>query len=121
MPPVKLKEPIYYSDVDDTIVSWEPDYLYAPGKMEFTDPNDNTPYWLTPMFAQIQRIKDMKKAGYTVVIWSQGGADWCEHVIQQLGLSQYVDAYLAKASLGWYCDDLPVTEWMPESVRIKPK
>jgi len=56
----------------------------------------------------IQEIKVAKARGQTVIVWSQGGANWARDVVESAGLGEYVDCCLAKPS--WYFDDKPYQE-----------
>lgn len=85
---------VYACDVDDTIVMWsKPDghdgdlvTIRTNGFEEQCIPNTYV----------IEHIKKMKRRHYTVVIWSAGGSEWAESVVNSLGLDEYVDLIMPK-------------------------
>lgn len=113
---IKLREPIVYCDVDDTLVSWEHFREKREGDVEFTDPEDGQPVYLRPNFKHIEQLKSHKMRGHTVVVWSQGGMLWAEEIVRKLGLEKLVDAVASKPN--WFIDDLPAKEFMEEHKRI---
>ena len=97
---------LVYFDVDDTLVIW--------GK---NDPDNSMTFIchgcvesLVPNTEIIMELKKAKKEGSTVVVWSQGGADWVEEVVITLKLEQYVDLIISKPDA--YFDDLPAARFM---------
>lgn len=112
---IVLKEPLVCFDVDDTLVSWECYGQVKSGMLEFVDPEDGQSLWLETIPENIEAMKAHKLRGHTVVVWSAGGAMWAKEVTHKLGLSKYVDAYMSKPN--WYYDDLPSSEFLPETNR----
>lgn len=114
-----LKEPLVCFDIDDTLVSWscydKNNWANNVQLMEFIDPDNNQSHWLEIITEHIEAVKSHKLRGHTIVFWSAGGAEWAKEVASKLGLSKYVDAYMAKPS--WYYDDIPSSSFMPESNR----
>lgn len=109
-----FKEPLICMDVDDTLVSWsqyESEDASA-GAVKFFNPRDNKYIWLNVIQEHIDAIKAHKLRGHTVIIWSAGGVEWAQVVVDTLGLTPYVDACMAKPN--WYYDDVPSSEFMPE-------
>ncbi len=109
---IKLKEPIAYFDVDDTLVSWDHYGKQLPGMVEFEDPFTNGSIFLEVIIEHVEAMKKHKLRGHTIVVWSAGGADWAEEVVRKLGLTSMVDAVASKPD--WYYDDIPSSEFMPE-------
>lgn len=93
-----------YFDVDDTLLMWNipegtPEnelvgVSYVPEFIEYGLPNKHN----------IDLLKKMKRRGHSVVVWSAGGSDWAEAVVQALRLEKYVDAVMPKPD--YYIDDL---------------
>lgn len=110
MEKIVLREPLVCFDVDDTLVSWDCYGQLKPGMLEFE--HKGQPLWLEVITENVEAIKSHKLRGHTVVVWSAGGALWAKEVISKLGMSSYVDAYMAKPN--WYYDDLPSSEFLPE-------
>jgi phosphoglycolate phosphatase-like HAD superfamily hydrolase len=87
---------VFACDIDDTIVMWDVPYDYdgptvkikTNGFIEICIPNEYV----------IEHIKKLKKRNYSIVIWSAGGSDWGESVINSLGLDKYVDVIMPKIS-----------------------
>lgn len=111
-----IKGPVVYCDVDDTLVRW--DYHFGepkPGALEFVDPVDGKHLYLEVIQATVDALKRHYLRGHQIVVWSQGGAEWAEEVVEKLGLSSMVSAVLDKPT--WYMDDIPASDFMPESKR----
>jgi hypothetical protein len=104
-----------YFDVDDTLVIWNLTLENSSRAVEVKGPTMTE--WLVPHFEHILRLKRHKKRGDSVVVWSQGGADWAEAVVRALGISEYVDVCLQKPSV--YYDDLPATAWIGTNLYFK--
>lgn len=112
-----FKEPLVCFDIDDTIVSWA---CYDADTdmstlVEFTVPASGKSFWLEVITEHVDAVKSHKLRGHTIIFWSAGGAEWAKEVASKLGLSTYVDAYMAKPS--WFYDDIPSSSFMPESNR----
>ena len=116
---VKIEDgPIAYFDVDDTLVMWEPLDPATDSTVEaipFLDPNDGSTIFLQPHRKHIKMLKRHALSGHKIVVWSHGGSDWAEAVVDQLNLRGYVDVIMSKPS--WYYDDLPAGEFLPGSSR----
>lgn len=97
-----------YFDVDDTLVLHN--ISKKPEKAIFIR-STATDIAVIPNTIMINKLVELKKQGNIIVVWSGGGADWAEAVINSLNLQNYVDCILSKPFL--YFDDLDSTEWMP--------
>lgn len=90
-----------YFDVDGTLIDWECSEL-----------NDNIIeissidgiISVLPIQENIDYLINLKSIGWNIVVWSQGGSDHAERVIQALSLTPYVDVILPKPQI--YVDDL---------------
>ena len=103
---------IVFFDVDDTLVMWGSPPLDYEGQIVRLNCHgwqDNYAIYDSNILA----MKEHKKRGHTVIVWTQGGVDWAEAVVKGLGLEEYVDAVMSKPS--WVYDDLPTSAWMPQS------
>lgn len=113
--PPKFGGQIIYCDIDDTLVSWEHYSSFKEGMIEFIDPDDGKSLYLEVIQETVDALKRHKLRGHTIILWSQGGADWCEEVAKKLHLTETVDAYMSKPT--WIYDDCPASHFIPESIR----
>jgi hypothetical protein len=87
--------PTAFFDVDDTLVMWD-----IPEGIEINDDRlvsincKGIEDRLFPNKHNIELLKKFSARGHSVVVWSGGGADWAEAVVDALGLNQYVDAVM---------------------------
>ena len=52
----------------------------------------------------IRFLKNLKRQGYTIVVWSAASGSWASRVVKQLNLEQFVDITMSKPE---FCvDDL---------------
>lgn len=94
-----------YFDVDDTLVMWDYEFQKHPDLwVNLQEPWGGLITLLKNPIA-ISAIIDAKERGETVVIWSQSGWDWCQEVVNKLGLTDFVDVCISKPN-SWY-DDVP--------------
>ena len=118
---------IVYCDVDDTLVKWDDNMSFTkldkqsiaildPFEDARRDPFEepNKVYYLRPIWATIQYLKEYKAKGYTVVVWSAGSYLWAEAVVKALKLEEYVDFCMSKPDV--CLDDLPPLEWIREII-----
>lgn len=98
--------PTAYFDVDDTLVIWGKDHL--PEAKPFL--NAGMIEMLLPNQKIICRLLDLHDQGYTIVVWSQGGADWAAEVVRKLELEAFVSLCIDKPHK--YIDDLSCTKFM---------
>lgn len=103
-----------FFDVDDTLVVWGNWDEYTPNVIRVPDQFGDV--MLVPHSAHISALISEKKKGSVVVVWSQGGSDWAESVVNVLGLQNYVDLVMRKGEK--YYDDLHVTDFMTERVYL---
>lgn len=100
---LKLSGPIFASDVDETLVFLG--YHTDPNAIKMRDGFNGSPGdYRVPNLAAINYLKEMKDKGYSVVVWSRGGADWAEAVIKALKIEDYVDVVMDKIAI--HMDDV---------------
>lgn len=110
-----------YFDVCDTLIIYEDNFEklgIASG-----DPNMFIVEYLGQcytLYPYIRHIEDMKKhhdAGDTIVVWSAGGQNWAQLIVDTLKLNSMVSHVLTKPDV--YYDDLSCREWMPLERRYR--
>lgn len=62
-------------------------------------------YTVHPHNVHIERLKELKKKGYGIIVWSQSGSEWADIIVNILDLEGYVDLIVPKPER--YYDDLP--------------
>lgn len=102
---------IVYVDVDDTLIFSASEKPNLPCSYP-VQIGGCTWVIYTP---HIEMIKDFKARGHTVVVWSQGGAEWTEMVVKVAGVEGWVDLVISKPD--WYIDDKPAFEWLDDNRR----
>lgn len=103
-----------YFDVDDTLVVWGKPATY-PGTIIIDNYGHPTP--MLPHKAHIEFMKRQKARGFTIIVWSQGGARWAKKVVEALKLEEYVDVILTKPVV--YVDDLKAEEFMTQRIYFR--
>ncbi len=98
-------------DIDETLVRWIDPLIPGPGKVAFQY-GDRTVY-LTPHKANIDLMKFyVTREGFKIFAASANGQKWAKHVVETLGLQEYVSFTLTKFSR--YIDDKKADEWMTQ-------
>lgn len=128
---VKCVKPSYF-DVDDTLITWRPSEddreergkdcswllttldLDETGKVYLKQKKEDDAF--IPHRSNIEQLKEHKRRGHTIIVWSAGGWRWAEQAIRLLGLEDYVDLVIEKPSFVY--DDKQVHEFMPKSQNI---
>ncbi len=101
-----------YFDCDNTLVMWS-SRMYEPHWHERAIEVGG--YWLVPHVHHVNALKNHKEDGCTIVVWSQGGADWAKCVVDALGLEAWVDVCLRKPDI--YYDDITAQQFMAGAKR----
>lgn len=109
-------EHVIFVDIDDTLVMWEPKLQEEHAPVSIYDPHLQTTLWAVPNKGNIRLVKEKKSRGATIIVWSQGGWEYAEAVVNALCLQEYVDFVMSKPS--GYIDDLAVTAWFPNRIYI---
>lgn len=92
----------FYFDCDETLVMWGAD---INDKTSVMVESDDGVLVTRPHKKHIELLKDLKRAGFKIVVWSQGGSDHAERVVKALKLEEFVDLVIAKPEA--YVDDIP--------------
>ncbi|MFN4289591.1 MAG: hypothetical protein ACK4E7_01775 [Permianibacter sp.] len=85
-----MRPKIVFVDVDDTLVR-------SVGAKRI------------PIPETIKKVRGIKAEGYSLFLWSSGGAEYARASADELGISHCFDGYLPKPTA--YIDDQPVNEW----------
>lgn len=110
---------VAFFDVDDTLVMWDTTLINKEPEraMLFQNPDDATNFWsLIPNYKTIRALKAHKESGGVVVVWSQGGWDWCKEVVGTLELTDYVDLIISKPKVIY--DDIPASSFMDNRIDL---
>lgn len=105
---IESNENILCVDVDDTLVMWFWSKEREDEVMEFNN-HDICLERLVPNHANIKLLKEFKRRGWVVIVWSQNGPLWVQEVVKKLGLESWVDRAMIKPK--WIIDDLAPTAW----------
>lgn len=93
---------VYASDVDDTLIMWTKPQGYE-GPLVTTNYQGFKDTGI-PNMAAIYHLKKMKARGYSVIVWSAGGSEWAEAVVDALELWDWVDVVSPK--IDFHLDDV---------------
>ena len=93
---------VFASDVDDSLIMWRIPQGYT-GPLVETNLDGFKDVGIPNQHA-INHLKKMKARGYSVVVWSAGGSEWADAVVQALGLEDYVDVVMPK--IDFHLDDV---------------
>jgi len=115
-------------DVDDTLMKWNPHpdeledngieckwpvrsiTMSEEGKIVVKEQFEEGSY--IPLYGNIEQLKEHKRRGHTVIVWSAGGWKWAENAVKMLGLEDYVDLVMEKPKSVY--DDKALEEFMPK-------
>ncbi len=90
-------------DLDDTLIIWNTDtveskqYLGNPLKFD-------AGVLGYPHLKHIEILKQFRARGQQIVVWSGGGSDYAEKMLNKLDILKYVDVVMSKPE--WVFDDL---------------
>lgn len=104
-------------DVDDTLI------MHKKAKKGdtvvcFTDPYDGSQRYVVVHKPHVKILKDRKRRGATIVVWSQSGFQWAEAVVVALKLQAHVDFVASKPVA--IMDDKPASDWLAERIYLNP-
>jgi len=113
-----------FCDVDDTLVLYRAPEDYPGTKVTIKFENNlyggfSSESTLAVNEAAIEALKDHKRKGAIIVVWSQGGWDWAESVVKALKIDKLVDYVVEKPSVVF--DDLSMGVWSPRRQLPLPK
>jgi hypothetical protein len=124
----KCIKPAFF-DVDSTLIEWRPseDRKEIEGvecKWEFESlaidaesgrlgiVHSQEEDVFIPIQANIDQLKEHKRRGHTVIVWSAGGGEWAAKAIKMLNLENYVDLAIDKPTSIY--DDKALEDFMPK-------
>jgi hypothetical protein len=110
-----------FSDIDGCLILWpgpkpgSSRYYRASKEKEIPKPNAKI----------VEYLKSKKKEGFTIVLWSIGGAEHCRWAAKLCGIENIVDYCLAKPIImvddhhKWYLN--PKRTWVDENGEVIPR
>jgi hypothetical protein len=104
-----------FVDCDDTLVMWD---LSRYPNLPRIEMDCYGPVVLVPNQKNVNLVRKFSLLGYTIIIWSQTGADWAEAVAKAVGLDEHAAAFMAKPR--YHLDDLPSAAWCGERLWRAP-
>jgi hypothetical protein len=106
-----------FCDVDKTLVL--PVYMKPDGrKIKFIDPYHGVEVTRVVHEPHYRLLKNYRKRGAQIIVWSKNGNQWAEAVIMALGLQTYVDDVFTKPAVT--IDDAKPETWMGEFMYLDP-
>jgi len=109
-------ENVAFFDVDETLVLWRT--VHEPDT-NFVCPHTGVIESGTAHKEHVERIKQHKKLGHTVIVWSAGGMEWASRAVEALGVKEYVDICMEKPIQ--YYDDITADEFMGSRTYVGSK
>jgi protein-L-isoaspartate O-methyltransferase len=103
-------------DVDQTLVMWGPEIGSHQSDLSIRNPYDGLEVDVQIHAAHVRLLKQMKARGRFIIVWSAGGAEWAQSVVNALNLQHMVDLVMTKPIA--YVDDMPVESWMQHRIYI---
>src|ERR1051326_8851461 len=96
----------YASDVDETLVIIDniPEGIDESTLVKICiNPNKPDAWcWAMRHERHIDMMRKMAARGFTIVVWSAGGEEWANYVVELLGLEGLVDVTMSK--FDWFAD-----------------
>ena len=114
-------------DVDDTLVmyGYTKEFIEnykSKGLEEISIKcNEFNTYTIDHLFIHkfhVERLKEIKKNGAFIIVWSKGGGTWAEKVVKALKLEKYVDMCMNKPMA--HFDDQEAKFWMGKHKYMNP-
>lgn len=106
---IKLRGPIAYFDVDDTLAYWDKIPINSRViEFEFK----GRLLKRAVIQKHVTELILQKEAGTSIIVWSKSGASWAAAIVTALGLEDYVDVATSKPDRIY--DDKDPSEWMPK-------
>jgi predicted Zn-dependent protease len=124
---LKCTKPAFF-DIDGTLIEWRPSEdskevmgteckwpirslgMGEDGKIFIKEQFEEDSF--IRLDGNIEQLKEHKRRGHTVIVWSAGGWRWAETAVRMLGLEDYVDIAMEKPASIY--DDRPLEEFMPK-------
>jgi len=129
---LKLVKPAFF-DVDSTIIEWRPSEdrkeeegvecnwsirslaFDENGRLIMKEGTEEDVF--IPIHSNVDQLKEHKRRGHSVVVWSAGGAEWAAQSVRMLGIEDYVDVAIDKPSFLY--DDKEFEEAFPKIDFVK--
>jgi phosphoserine phosphatase len=95
--------PVAAFDVDDTLVMWEIPENAKEEDLVTIECRGLVQRKYVNKY-NLNLLKNMAKSGHAIIVWSKGGSDWAEAVVNSLGIDDLVNTVGGK--LTYYIDDI---------------
>lgn len=105
-------------DVDDSLVMHDYPDFKGSTYVKVHDTVTDGSIRLMVNEPMVRLLKEEAMRGAYILVWSRGGHEWANAVLEALEIKKYVDLIMSKPMV--YFDDKPVSEWMTDRVYIKP-
>lgn len=102
-----------YFDVDNCLVFSESELEFTKAITEGLALIKGQKWVLHSAHAQL--LKEFHARGFTIIVWSAGGADWASTIVTAFGLEAYVDLVIGKPD--FFIDDKCAYAFMSEDRR----
>lgn len=104
-------------DVDDTLVTTDPAITHGCLANVY-DAITKKYITVRVLEANVRLLREEKRKGFFIVVWSRSGNEWASNVVKALDLEKEVDLTMSKPLV--YIDDRDVSEWLPYRVWLPP-
>lgn len=115
---VHKSEQVIFTDIDDTLVVWDPKHSKGLKKIRIWDPYGKTWVKVAPHQPHIRLLRERKRRGAHIVAMSAGGFEWVRCVILALELEDVIDDIYSKPIM--ILDDLPIASALGKTTWLKP-
>lgn len=118
-PNIVKNENVVMVDVDDTLILHLSEAeLVDKRTIEVYDPITKGYLVVAAHEPMIRLVQEEAHRGSYVIVWSRGGYEWANNVIDALCLHPSVHQIMSKPIA--YFDDKPIDEWLKYRVYLKP-
>jgi hypothetical protein len=110
-------EAITVIDVDETLILWNYFEHEQKDTIAITCPYDDVRYSVLPNPGNIRLLIEHSARGHYIIVWSKGGYQWANAVLDALLIKDKVNLIMSKPTT--VIDDLPASKWMPDPTYIE--